>query len=99
MKLKEIREGEFWFECPGCKMLHAIHTIHPNTMKAMWSFNGDLDKPTFSPSLLVRYPQFEKPDRICHSFIKDGNIQFLSDCTNDLKDQIVPIPEFDHPNF
>mgnify|MGYP007083431254 CR=1 FL=1 len=30
---------------------------------------------------------------ICHSFVTDGNIQFLGDCTHALAGQAVPLPE------
>jgi hypothetical protein len=32
---------------------------------------------------------------ICHSFIKDGMIQFLDDCTHALAGQTVPLGEFE----
>lgn len=55
-----------------------------------WSFNGDLDRPTFSPSILV-YPS-HKQGR-CHSFVRDGKIEFLGDCDHALKGQTVELPE------
>lgn len=96
MKVKELNPGVFYFNCPGCGHLHGLHTINPNTQDAMWSFNGDLNKPTFTPSLLARWNEGpeEKPMR-CHSFITDGTIRFLSDCTHLLKDKTVEIPEFE----
>ena len=30
----------------------------------------------------------------CHSFVTDGQIQFLSDCTHELAGQTVPLPVF-----
>lgn len=74
------------FTCPGCDCDHAIPVEKPNPANgAMWSFNGDLDRPTFSPSLhLVGF---------CHSFVTDGRIQFLSDCTHALAGQTVDLPE------
>lgn len=30
---------------------------------------------------------------VCHSFVTDGNIQFLGDCTHALANQTVPIPD------
>lgn len=71
-----------FFDCPGCKFLHSIR-IKPDG----WEWNGDLVLGTFSPSLLVRWP-----DGRCHSFIRDGRIQFLSDSTHDLAGQTVDIP-------
>jgi len=32
---------------------------------------------------------------VCHSFVTDGRIQFLSDCTHELAGQTVDLPEFD----
>jgi len=32
--------------------------------------------------------------RICHSFVTDGRIQFLSDCTHALAGQTVDLPDF-----
>jgi hypothetical protein len=31
---------------------------------------------------------------ICHSFVEDGQIKFLSDCTHKLAGQTVPLPEW-----
>lgn len=72
--------------CPGCKMLHVI-TANPEAM-IKWDWNGDRLKPTFSPSLLVRYT-VPAGDVVCHSFIRNGQWQFLSDCTHSLAGQTV----------
>lgn len=32
---------------------------------------------------------------VCHSFVTDGRIQFLGDCTHALAGQTVDIPDFD----
>lgn len=101
------------FECPACDCLHIVHVAgggHPS-----WTFNGDVNKPTISPSLLVTWDQWlpavtggsvrakitlgeivqEKKAMVCHSFIKDGMIQFLDDCTHKLAGTTVEIPEWD----
>lgn len=70
------------FHCPGCQEVHLIGV--------QWEFNGDLEKPTFSPSYLAR-----RPGMVCHSFIRDGQMQFLGDCTHDLAGQTVDLPEWD----
>lgn len=51
-----------------------------------------MDKPTFSPSLLCN--GFDPKSR-CHSFVKEGMIQFLDDCHHTLKGQTVEIPEWE----
>lgn len=32
--------------------------------------------------------------QICHSFVTDGRIQFLDDCTHDMAGQTVDLPDF-----
>jgi hypothetical protein len=39
-------------------------------------------------------PQFEAADTCCHSFVTDGRIQFLSDCTHALAGRVVDLPPF-----
>jgi hypothetical protein len=73
--------------CPACKGYHHLDT--------RWTFNGNLDRPTFQPSLLVNgRANFENPAvPRCHSFITDGRIQFLSDCTHEMAGKTVELPE------
>lgn len=40
------------------------------------------------------WPQ-EKVLSVCHSFVTDGKIQFLDDCTHALAGQTVDLPDFD----
>lgn len=76
------------FECPGCGQNHWPYTSGPKA----WGFNGDLVRPTFTPSLLVRWTEGpEHTPRVCHSFIRDGQIEFLSDCTHALAGKTVPL--------
>lgn len=69
---------------------------HKNSMGASWTFNGDLEKPTFSPSILVK---LERTDggktKICHSFVELGQIRYLSDCTHHLAGKTIEMPEQD----
>ena len=94
--------------CPGCKwsdgspMDHYLNVKCPPKLKEStynagrphWEWNGSLDKPTFSPSFLE---WCNKKDGTvisrCHSFIRDGRIEFLNDCTHELKGQTVDLPE------
>lgn len=97
----------FW--CPGCDEAHGITYEGPQP----WEWNRDLERPTFSPSILVGgiqwnaevYPYFQRRrDRhpnvpvggriVCHSFVKEGRIQFLGDSTHTLSGQTVDLPEW-----
>lgn len=80
-------DKRFIFMCPGCNAKHAVRVSGKDPI---WKFNGDVVKPTFSPSLLV-HPSWD--ERRCHSWIKDGMIQFLDDCSHQLQGQTVEIPD------
>lgn len=41
------------------------------------------------------WPQ-EKIATVCHSFVTDGQIHFLGDCSHALANQTVDIPDFDN---
>ena len=45
----------------------------------------------------VEYPDNPSPFRcyLCHSFVTEGRIRFLDDCTHKLAGQTVDIPEWD----
>jgi len=82
------------FFCPGCRIEHGVWTSKPASNGAQWRWNGDMVRPTFEPSLVVTYggagPD-DIPARRCHSFVRDGQIQFLADCTHPLAGQTVPL--------
>jgi hypothetical protein len=87
-------EEDYIFECIGCKESHMIR-VFPDNPNTGWTFNGDLEKPTISPSILVNANLSCPSEPRCHSFVKDGMIQFLSDCTHELAGQTVQLPEID----
>ena len=75
--------GYTLFYCPGCQEAHAFNTER-------WHWNGDHDKPTLTPSVLVTGHDGSR----CHSFVKEGDIQFLTDCTHAMAGQTVPLPDW-----
>lgn len=84
--------------CPACKYGHAFYVKPWGDGKPVWTWNGSLESPTFSPSMLVfgnkpKDPQYRDTPR-CHSFVRDGMIQFLSDCEHSLAGQTVPLEPF-----
>ena len=93
------------FCCPGCGYGHGPIIARPaGTTGPTWGWNNDLERPTFTPSLMVQTGPMPtvpagRPDagktHVCHSFIRDGQIQFLSDCTHALAGQTVDLPEND----
>lgn len=113
--LRSIEGGRLGFWCPGCQEMHMV-----GTGPGGWTWNGNKDRPTFSPSVLVtcgHYAPGHKPGgrcwctfdaeqvakgkepgpfkcHRCHSFVRDGQIQFLGDCTHALAGKTVPLPPF-----
>lgn len=81
--------------CKGCKSKHYIHTKEKNSNNAIWSFNNDYNKPTFSPSIhiTVDLQPDDEVKTLCHFFINDGMIQYLDDCAHELKGQTIELPE------
>lgn len=102
---------EFW--CVGCKMMHQCWTAHPTHKGATWSYNNNPESPTFSPSLKIggvrritdeEHKKLMAGDHVeprpysCHFFIRDGYLEYCSDCSHDLNSKRVkmePIPEDD----
>lgn len=87
-KVREIKKSDGTFYgwaifCPACGYTHIFDH--------RWTFNGSHDSPTFTPSMLVTGG---KDDNIrCHSFVTDGQIQFLGDCAHAMRGQTVPLED------
>lgn len=89
--LRKVDDSRVAFGCPGCGFEHIIR-LHPLPSPS-WDFNGSFDAPTLRPSILSVFPaDGDDPAEVCHSFITDGQIQFLGDCTHELAGQTVPLP-------
>ncbi len=81
-------KDKYLFYCPGCEREHAFDST--------WRFNNDYEKPTVTPSVLVQYPWGKnKGIKRCHSFIADGKLHYLTDCSHSLAGQTVGMAEID----
>lgn len=114
-KLRSLQGGGIAYWCQGCNQHHHIQVGQGPGPR--WGWNGDVDLPTFTPSVLVRGiredmdeatqaaydaigpgqlrqalddPRFRT---ICHTFITDGRVQFLGDCTHQLAGQTLALPD------
>jgi hypothetical protein len=69
-----------------------------------WSWNGSVDAPTLRPSVLTEGMQFlnvaeDAADPVnwrpfrCHTWINDGQAQFLDDCSHELRGQTLDLLE------
>ena len=114
--LRNVAGGRLAFRCPGCHEAHQVSV--GDGPGPRWQWNGNVERPTFSPSILVTGADFteagraayeawcaagcpkggvpaegfERRDTRCHSFVRDGQIEFLGDCTHALAGQTVPLP-------
>lgn len=95
-------KGGFIHWCPGCQEAHFIPTEAAATPRPIWTFDGDLDAPTFSPSVRIAYSGadagkidadgFRAPPACCHYFLRAGQLQFCADSTHAFSGQTVPLP-------
>lgn len=101
---REGAEDYLWFWCDGCETHHRV----PVTGSHKWDWNGSSEKPTLTPSILVRATRTPTEDEVtrilagevlqmektvCHTFVTNGRIQYLGDCTHTLAGQLVDLPE------
>jgi Family of unknown function (DUF6527) len=78
------KHGRASFWCPGCDDLHQVDST--------WQISGTEEAPTISPSVLVEYGNHAGAKR-CHSFVREGRIEFLSDCTHDSTGKTLPLAD------
>lgn len=111
--LRTAEGGRLLFHCPGC---NENHQVQVGDGPGAWGFNGDHERPTFTPSILLRSghhvrghekgpcwctyeERFGRPSPfkciVCHSFVTDGQIRFLDDCTHHLAGKTVPLQQPD----
>lgn len=92
--------------CPGCeyerddepgRMRGGLHMLPVNgdgSKRPTWDWNGDLEQVTLSPSVLTRVPRGEtQVELVCHSFLRNGQWEFLTDSTHELSGQTVAMVE------
>lgn len=86
----EVNKVLLKYSCLGCKLEHIIPATNDSVKgKKEWLFNDNYDKPTLTPSVLCKFEN-ERSVQICHRFITDGQIGFLSDCSHNLVGKRLP---------
>lgn len=90
----EVIDWAFW--CAGCERHHSF-AVNRSNAASNWTMTGTPESPTFRPSLLCQWSEGEEGIKnVCHSFVTDGQIQYLSDCTHALAGKtakVEPEPE------
>ena len=60
-----------------------------------WLWNGSTDNPTLTPS--IGTTSYNGDERIyCHSFVTLGQVEYLDDCTHELKGTKHLLKDFDN---
>lgn len=77
------------WHCPGCGEAHLI-PVGPSSPPPSWDWDGARDRPTLSPSIRIRFERRGR-EEVCHSFVRDGVVEFLPDCTHELAGLSVPM--------
>lgn len=101
---KYLRKTEHGYMhwCPGCKHLHHINVEVPCKNGAVWKFDGNIERPTFDPSVNHLTPKVDAEgdpiipyqwEPLCHYFIKKGQIQYCGDSKHQYRGQTIPLPE------
>ena len=78
--------------CPACGFEHRFRIDlegHGHYKDNVWEFNGDYDKPTFSPSMGANLLRQQEEHPVCHSFVQNGQWKFLDDSTHHMAGQTV----------
>lgn len=69
-------------------------TFYPSLLVSWTRHEPPVDE--HSLDAFIANPWLQKAVQyVCHSFIKDGQIQFLGDCTHHLKNQTVPLKPYE----
>lgn len=99
------------FRCPACKETHDVvvprwswngsmeaPTFAPSVLVRTGHYCvGVSEDVECWCTYNAKHPENPAPFKccLCHSFVRDGQIQFLGDCTHELAGQTVPIPAWE----
>lgn len=86
------------FYCPACLRAHTFYVAGG----VKWTFNGDQECPTFSPSLRIFTPKIKGPvagtvipeRTVCHLFLSRGFIRFCGDCPHEMAGRTVEMEDW-----
>lgn len=101
--------ADFMFWCPGCQCAHGVWVSQRNGRGAVWKFDGDMERPTFEPSIKVTgvQPMTQAEEdalmtggratpraSVCHLFVRGGKLVYCGDCTHSFKGRTVDMVRF-----
>lgn len=83
----KVRGENARYMCPVCDDVHRVVVAGPQA----WQWNGDVERPTFSPSVRTFHTNKDGEETVCHVFIRDGQVEILSDSKR-FGGQTIPLP-------
>lgn len=108
--LRDFGHGKVAFWCAGCECAHALPVAEPSQARWEYNGNPNAPTfhPSILvryykctvPNVMEWFRANPGADRapghdaICHSFVVDGQIQYLGDCTHHLAGRTLPLPAF-----
>jgi hypothetical protein len=111
LKLRKASDGRYLFYCEGCDGLHGVTdswqfnhsfespTFSPSVLvkSTKLTDKGLADLEAWEKE---GYPNrngepFDNVPTVCHSFVSDGKIQYLNDCTHELAGKTVELLDED----
>ena len=76
-------------KCPGCGNSHFLVTnenkavINAKGKKNLWNFDGNMERPTFKPSVLIGRDDYVS----CHFTLTDGVFAFQNDSPEEFRNK------------
>ena len=75
--------------CEGC---NHCHTFYIQCNGHTWTFDGNVNDPTFNPSMLEFYTREDNTRKtLCHYFLHSGVMKYCGDSPHALSGQEVPL--------
>lgn len=93
MTLKNETEVLYAFHCPACGISHAARVASQEEGPEIWRFNGDVNRPTFYPSIGSAWAKPDGTPVVCHAFVEEGRIRYSVDSLHELAGQVVELPD------
>lgn len=89
--------GGYGHWCPACEEMHAFAVDGPQSNGARWTFDGNVDLPTFNPSMNIRWgrqadPRCDVDGGACHYHLHAGVLKYCADSTHAMAGLEVPLP-------
>ena len=85
-KFRRLEGNRLSWYCPACKEMHVL------PLDQGWKFNGDLIRPTFTPSFRHTFTKGHgclQITEICHYTMTEGKVFYYTDCTHHTRGEVI----------